>query len=98
MRKIMKKIGGVLILALMIYVIYPIVVGDGNMESFCSGIDVGETKDEAVKRAIESGYEVRQSAEEQLLLIVDANAMGRFICEVSISANRVTNTRYVLND
>ncbi len=97
MRKIVNQVSGVLILAAMGYVIYPFVVGNDDMESFCSSIEVGEAKDDIVKRATRAGYDVRHTSDERPLLIVDADAMGRFICEVTISANRATNSKYVLN-
>lgn len=68
------------------------------MESFCSSIEVGETKNDLVGRAEGAGYDVRSTSNENSLLIVDVDAMGRFICEVTISADLVTSSKYVFND
>ena len=98
MRKIVNQIGGVLILAAMVFVIYPFVVGGDDMESFCSSIELGEIKEDFVERALDAGYDLEKSSDGMSLLIVDTRAMGRFICEVSISRNQITKTEYVFND
>jgi len=93
----MKQIVGLLILGFIGYSVYPLIVGGGKMESFCETVQVGESKEDVLARALSSGYTSRESAEYGQLMLIDSRAMGRYICIVSISDGKVTGSKYVVN-
>jgi hypothetical protein len=93
----MKQLIGLVILGIFGFVVYPFIVGDENMESFCTTIQVGELADVVFTRAKESGYSSRSLEEQNKVLIIDSAAMGRYICEVSLSDDKVIGTKYVPN-
>ena len=93
----MKQLVGLVILGFFGFVIYPFIVGDENMESFCTTIQAGELADVVFARAKESGYSSRALEEQNKFLIIDSRAMGRYICEVSLSDDKVIGTKYVPN-
>ena len=93
----MKQLVGLVILGIFGFVVYPFIVGDENMESFCKTIQAGELTDVVFTRAKESGYSSRVLEEQNKVLIIDSSAMGRYICEVSLSDDKVIGTKYVPN-
>ena len=93
----MKQLVGLVILGVFGFVVYPFIVGDENMESFCKTIQVGELTDVVFARAKESGHSSRVLEEQDKALIIDSSAMGRYICEVSVSDDKVIGTKYVPN-
>jgi hypothetical protein len=94
---LMKQLVGLVILGLFGFAIYPFIVGDENMESFCKTIEAGELTDVVFSRAKESGYSSRVLEDQNKVLIIDSSAMGRYICEVSLSDDKVTGAMYVPN-
>jgi hypothetical protein len=94
----MKYVIGLLILGFVGYTIYPLVLGGRHMESFCESIQVGDSEVDVLARALDSGYTKLEVAEHGQLLLIDSRAMGRYICDVSISNGEVAGSRYVFND
>jgi len=93
----MKQIAGLLILGFIGYTVYPLLVGDGKMRSFCTTIRTGESKSVVLARAMDSGYSSRELEGQNQILIIDSRAMGRYICDVSLSDDKVTGSKYVPN-
>lgn len=93
----MKQIAALLILGFIGYIIYPFLVGEGKMRSFCTTIQVGESKSVVLARAIDSGYSSRELEAQNQVLLIDSSAMGRHICDVSLSDDKVTEAKYVPN-
>ena len=79
------------------YIVYPFIVGEENMESFCTTIRAGELMSVVSARATDSGYSSRVLEGQDKVLIIDSGAMGRYICEVSLSDDKVNTTKYVPN-
>ena len=67
------------------------------MKSFCTTILVGESKNVALTRAIDSGYSSRELEGQNKILLIDSSAMGRYICDVSLSDDKVTGSEYKSN-
>lgn len=67
------------------------------MRAFCEAISVGELAGAILARADNLGYSNRKLENEQVL-IIDSRAMGRFICELSISDGKIVGATYVHND
>ena len=96
-RNLMKHLAGLLLLGILGYSVYPFIVGDENMESFCTTIGAGELMSVVSARATDSGYSSRELEGQNKVLIIDSGAMGRYICEVSLSNDKVVSTKYVPN-
>ena len=67
------------------------------MRAFCEEIPVGELAEIVLDRADDLGYSNRELESGQIL-IIDSRAMGRFICDVSISDGKIVGVTYVYND
>lgn len=91
------RVIGLLLAGGLAYLVVPFLVGGSKMQSFCEAIKAGESKEEVLTRADERGYSRREPDDGRLLLI-DSRAMGRFICDVSISDSKVTGAAYIHND
>jgi hypothetical protein len=98
MSKWIRRTLSILILFGVGYTIYPLFVGASKMEQFCAAVEVGEPMKDILDRAATKGYGHRELTDQQVMLIIDSRAMGRFICEISISDSQTTGARYVFND
>jgi hypothetical protein len=92
-----KQLAGLFLLGIFGYIVYPFIVGDRNMESFCTTIRAGELMSVVSARATDAGYSNRVLEGQNKVLIIDSGAMGRYICEVSLSDDKVISTNYVPN-
>jgi hypothetical protein len=93
----MKQLVGLVVLGAFGFVVYPFIVGDENMELFCTTIQAGELSEVVFARAKESGYSSRVLEGQSKVLIIDSSAMGRYICEVSLAEGKVIGAKYVPN-
>lgn len=91
------RVIGLLLAAGFGYLVYPLIVGGTRMQSFCEAIQVGELEQNVLARAGDRGY-TRRELEKGRLLLIDSRAMGRFICDVSISDGKIVAVTYVHND
>ncbi len=87
---------GLLLIGGFSYLIYPFMVGGTKMQSFCEAIQVGELEEKVLARADDHGYTSRE-LEKGRLLLIDSRAMGRFICDISISDGKIVEVSYVHN-
>lgn len=94
---VMKNIVVLLILGLIGYTVYPLFVGGGKMKTFCETVQAGDSKENVLARAHESGYTSRELEKQGQILLIDSRAMGRYICVVTLSNKKVTGTKYVFN-
>ena len=67
------------------------------MQSFCEAIQVGESVENLMVRVDDHRY-TRRDLEKGRLLLIDSGAMGRFICDVSISDGKIVEAIYVHNN
>ncbi len=79
------------------YVVYPFIVGDSKMQSFCETIKVGDLEGSVLALANDHGYS-RRELDNGRLLLIDSRAMGRFICDISIADGKIAEVTYVHND
>jgi len=93
----MKQVVGLVTLGIFGFIVYPFIVGDENMESFCTTIQAGELTDVVFTRAKKSGYSIRMLEKQNTVLVIDSGAMGRYICELSLSDGKVIGTKFVPN-
>jgi hypothetical protein len=96
-RKKMNTILGLLLLAGLVYWLYPFVMGSRNMQAFCSGLSVG-TPQQIVETSIaDEGFRLT-TIKDRPAFVHDPRAFGRFVCEVRFADGRLTSARYFLND
>lgn len=88
---------GILLAGGLGYIGYLFVTGGSKMQTFCESIQAGDPVENATTRAHAHGYTTREISANQLL-IIDSDAMGRFICGVTISDGKVVAAVYVHND
>jgi len=72
-------------------------VGGGKMKTFCAAVQAGELKEDVLARALESGYSSHEVEKHGRILIIDSRAMGRHICELTISNSQVSGAKYIYN-
>jgi hypothetical protein len=90
------KMVGLLFIGGFCYIVFPFILGGNEMQSFCEAIPVGELEENLMTRADDHGY-TRRELKKGKILIVDSRAMGRYICEVSISNGKIDSVTYVHN-
>jgi hypothetical protein len=89
---------GLAALAFLLYIgVWPFLTGGSSMARLCEGIHPGDDVALVRLRAGAAGYVVSKLAAGQLL-IVDRAAMGRHLCEIRLTGDRVGSSRYVHND
>lgn len=90
------RIIGLLLIGGFSYVVYPFVMSGTQMHSFCEAIQVGESEERVLARVDKRGYTSRE-LEKGRILLIDSRAMGRFICDISISDGKIVGATYVHN-
>lgn len=95
-----KRIGlvlGLLLLAGLGYMMWPFIVGGGQMEAFCNSLKSGATIDVVKKAVSDRGYRIALGKEPQGF-IHDPRSFGRFICEVHFEGGHLNSATYIYND
>ena len=89
-----------IILAFLYFGVLPFVFGGKKMKSFCQQIIPGMPSNEIYQLIEQTHYRFLENKEgdKHTITIYNAKAMGRFICEVALDQNKVTQARYVHND
>jgi hypothetical protein len=99
--RILKNVIGVIIILFVLYFgLLPFVFGAKKMKSFCQQITPGLATSEVYKLTEQTHYRLLEVKEGDLesLTIIDAKAMGRFICEMTLDHDKVIEARYIFND
>lgn len=96
-RKKLHTILGLLLLAGLVYWLYPFVMGQQNMKSFCSGLPMGASQ-QCVEEAVSNERFRLAVGKDQSGFVHDPRAFGRFICEVKFTDGRMASAEYFLND
>jgi hypothetical protein len=95
-----KRIGvvlGLLLLAGLGWVIWPFVVGPGQMQSFCSSLAVNTSVAQVQSQAAQHGYRV-SSLIEGRVFVHEPRSFGRFTCDVQFGSNGLVSSVYSFND
>src|SRR5262245_36690020 len=96
-RKRLNTVLGLILLAGLVYWLYPFIAGERNMRAFCGGLSFGLSQQDVEKAASDAGYRLTMG-KEQSGFVHDQRAFGRFICEVKFADGRLTSARYFNND
>lgn len=88
---------GLLLLAGIGLMAWPLIVGPDRMQDFCSALTVGQPLSSIQAQAAQHGY--RMSPEHDGHAIVfDSAAFGRFTCSLQFGVDGLTSAVYVFND
>ena len=79
------------------YMVWPFIVGGGQMESFCNALKIGSSGSEIRKAVSDRGYRIALGKEPKGL-IHDTRSFGRFTCEVHFKDDRLVSARYFQNN
>lgn len=88
---------GVLVLGFAYLFIWPFVVGGQRMQAFCASVPLGTSLTQLQSSVAAEGYRLALG-QDGIGLIHDRRAFGRFICQVTLSQNRVVAKHYSFND
>lgn len=80
------------------YIFYVFALGEKRMKAFCGELRIGMSIDAISNKAAAHDYKIFTNDPNQPLLIVDSEAMGRFICEVHFEQGRASKVTFVYND
>jgi hypothetical protein len=96
-RRLLNRIGGFLLLGFIGDTMWPLLVGPGQMSSFCQTLALGSSREDIQGQVAKRGYRLRID-EKGAGPIFDPRSMGRFICHVEFIQGRLTTARYLHND
>jgi hypothetical protein len=99
-RTLKNVVGVFILLAFLYFGVLPFLLGGKKMKSFCQQITPGLSANEVYKLTEQTNYKILDSKEgdKHTLIIYDAKATGRFICEVTADHNKVIEAKYIHND
>lgn len=90
---------GIALLGAIFYLgVWPFIVGDSHMETFCRSLTAGLSAADLDKLVAEEGYRLTAIPIEQRAIVHDSRSMGRFVCDVEFRGGRLTTARYSYND
>jgi len=78
--------------------VWPFLVGGSRMKSFCGSLTSGLSFKEVEKMATPKGYRMTRLSKEQQSLVHESRSMGRFLCVLKFSDDRLISAKYVDND
>ena len=96
-RKHLNVLLGVLLLAALVYWLYPFLAGGRNMQAFCQKLQVNQSRQD-VERAVDVGGLRLTLGKDRNGVVHDPRAFGRFICEVKFEGDHLVSAQYFLND
>ena len=88
---------GMMLLAGLGWVVWPFIVGPGQMQSFCSALAVGTSVAQVQAQAAQHGYRV-SSLIEGRAFVHEPRSFGRFTCDVQFGPNGLVSSVYSFND
>lgn len=94
-----KRIGVVLglLLAGLGWVVWPFIVGPGQMQSFCSSLAVGTPLTQVKAQAAQHDYRV-SSLIEGRAFVHEPRSFGRFTCDLQFGPDGLVSSAYSFND
>jgi hypothetical protein len=99
-RTILIAIALIVMLGFFYFGIWPYIFGAKKMETFCEQITPGMQANEIFGLISDTDYKYvkNKGKNVDIILIIDSDASGRFICEVAMDGDKVVNASYVKND
>lgn len=100
MKTTRKRIGvvlGVLLLAGIGWVVWPFIVGPGQMQSFCGSLTSGSSVAQIQAQAAQQGYRVSSPVEGRAF-VHESRSFGRFTCDLQFGPDGLVSSVYSFND
>jgi hypothetical protein len=88
---------GLLLLAGLAWLVWPFIVGPGQMEGFCSSLADGSSPAQVETQAAQHSYRV-SSFSEGRAIVHDPRSFGRFTCALQFDAEGLVEATYSFND
>lgn len=95
-----KRIGvvvGLLLLAGIGWIVWPFIVGPGQMQDFCSSLAVGTSVEQVQVQAAQQGYRVSSPIEGRAF-VHESRSFGRFTCNLQFGSDGLVSSVYSFND
>lgn len=94
-----KRIGVVvgLLLAGIGWIVWPFIVGPGQMQSFCGSLAVGTSVAQVQAQAAQLGYRVSSPVEGRAF-VHESRSFGRFTCNLQFGPDGLVSSVYSFND
>lgn len=98
-KKVVFSCLGIAIIGTFFYIgIWPFILGGSRMETFCTTLHGGLSIAEVENLARNEGYRLNYLPKEQRAFVHEPRSMGRFICNLELSEERLKSAKYFLND
>lgn len=100
MKTTRKRIGavlGLLLLAGIGWVVWPFIVGPGQMQDFCSSLTAGSSVAQIRAQAAQHGYRVSSPVEGRAF-VHESRSFGRFTCDLKFGSDGLESAAYSFND
>ena len=88
---------GLLLLAGLGWIVWPFIVGPGQMQNFCSSLTAGSSVAQIQTQAAQHGYRVSSPIEGRAF-VHEPRSFGRFTCDVQFGSNGLVSSAYSFND
>ena len=96
-RKRIYVVLGLLLLAGLGGIVWPFIVGPGQMQNFCSSLAVGTSVTQVQAQAAQHGYRV-SSLIEGRAFVHEPRSFGRFTCDLQFGSNGLLSSVYSFSD
>lgn len=98
-RKIIFSSLGIVLFGAFFYIgLWPFIVGESRMKSFCSSLPNGLSVAQVTSLATQNGYSLSHLPKNTRALVHESRSMGRFLCELEFREERLVSAKYVFND
>ena len=88
---------GLLLLISVGAVVWPFIVGPGEMEGFCSTLEVGSSIAPIQAQAAQHGYRVSPLIDGRAF-VLESRSFGRFTCALQFESDGLVSADYSFND
>lgn len=95
-RRRLNSVAGLLLLAGLVTVFWPFVVGRGQMRSFCASLPVGASLAEVQRLTSGRGYRLSAVVDGKAFAY-DTGSMARFNCDLRVDDTGLVSARYADN-
>jgi len=86
-----------LLLAGIGWIVWPFIVGPGQMQSFCGSLAVGTSVAQVQAQAAQHGYRVSSPVEGRAF-VHESRSFGRFTCDLQFGPDGLVSSAYSFND
>jgi hypothetical protein len=88
---------GLALLAGLAWVVWPFIVGPGQMQTFCGSLEVGSSMKQIQTLAEQHGFRISVPSDGRVF-VYDSSSFGRFTCDLQFKSDSLVSAIYSLND